>query len=84
MVVPRLIVFEEEDFRQIRTDVPLLPEKPGDEGKDPLIEAIKKSDGTGSLFEFLVSALFYDIWQSAELSDVLDFILQGQPQTRYL
>lgn len=57
--------------------MPLFPTKPGDEGKDPLIEAIKKSDGTGSLFSFFLSALFHDIWESAELTDVLDFILFG-------
>ena len=82
--VSRMIVYEEEEFRQIRTDQPLLPTKPGDEGKDPLIEAIKRGDGTGQLFEFLLSALFQDVWEGKELANALNFIMLRQDEYRFL
>ena len=40
-----------------------------------LIEAIKASDGSATLLEFLLSGLFQEVWMHTELMDCLNYIL---------
>ena len=74
----KLIVYEEEEYKLIRTDQPPVKNVVQEEMQEPLIESIKNSDGSGRLFEFFLSSLFLDVWLNEELMDTFEFILQGQ------